>query len=357
MVEITLRKTDLKPQMRRYIADLIKILYGRVYEAADTNKKDDKKTSMAAKDHDFVKRLKKVLDSKFQPHWHVIIGDLFRYACKKRNGTLGIFMLNKKTMLIVYKSPGIEPLSDVLAPPSTSGRKTAVESEEGKENSAPAEGEGEAEAERAVAEEETEKGQKVKEEAEQEGATTPAKGITVLYPPTSKEQVDIATNVPRILRVLKETMESGVDVAEQEFVTSLRYRLSHALEPIWHVISGKFVAEVAVDYDDYVRAKVGKIEVLIYKHKQFEGWKFEWQKLLQAAPYLMMLLFLSTVLLQQYLCENAPEDTLKGNSALGALAQRLCGPEKENVFYTFGGATFAVFVAKNMIKRTTRGSI
>lgn len=355
-------RSDLPAVQKKSVRDAIKLLWELHVEGrgGKTNKKDDEEEESAsaekkrASNHkenvkksdkwaDFARALKASLDKHCKPHWHVFVGCSLGFACKKRNETMAIFRVGEESgpcTVIVYQSPGIEipsSLDRAPQPQAFGDRRENEEIPEGEED--------------AAAEERP-------EEVKEEEKPTPL--FRVLEPPTG----DVAeeSEVARVIDTVREVAQANADATAQSLATSLRAGLMAAHGPIWHVIAGsEFASDVAVDRRNYVLATVGTGKsakrMLVFQHEQFVEAVFDWKRLLNALPYLLIVLFMMSVLTTSALCDQPPvgEALAEADAAGHALSapapkeltwfqQQVCGDQSEKRLYTFGACAVALMV-------------
>mmetsp|Transcript_159831 Transcript_159831/g.298008 ORF Transcript_159831/g.298008 Transcript_159831/m.298008 type:complete len:332 (+) Transcript_159831:66-1061(+) len=330
MAIVALVKTDLPRTQRKPLTDVVKVLYGRIVESDGEDA--SKKRNMAGRLGDFATTLRKTLDDQLKPHWHVLIGKNIGFACKKRNTTMGVFQIgtgkekkSERIMVVIWKSPGIEPPDDPPPPSSATG-----ESEEAAQPEA------------------------------KNGGSTGSTAFHVVQPTKVEKDSEEETAISA-LRELMCQHSTCSDV--QELAQIIRRKLTSELGTIWHVAAGAdFVAAPAENCRNHIVASAGKtpMRVVCWQHEQVTGNMIDWKKITSAAPYAVVVFLCFAYMLFQNLCVADavwPERELSlRESASKWLHGKVCKhPDWEVNFGTYAVGTVAVaFVGKKffpMVKK------
>lgn len=310
-------------------------------------KKAAKKRNKAGRLGDFVKALKQSLDNAYKPHWHVMAGNSLGFACKNRQRTVGVWHITPvakdgkelkvgwRLMVVIWKSPGLEPLS-----PGLLDRERNVDSaEEATEGTA---------ASSTVDESKS---------ASRENATPGASSLHIVQPPAA--EVGEGSEVESAIAVLRDVASKNAALEAVELSKLLRRRLTKELGVIWHVAVGReFVIEPATCCRNYVLATLGKdLHVVCFQHEQMEGDKIQWRKIISGLPWLLVVFVCFGYMAFQNLCEkkDATGQPLRGRTGLnGWFERRVCMKEDwEMEFGIMAIVSVATsFVAKRLFKDT-----
>lgn len=255
MATVQLCKSDLPPNHCRPIQDALRKLHHRF--VADIK---DKKKSRASKWADFARALKGSLDQSFSPQWHVLVGDTVGFACKKREGTMGVWRIDK-TLVMIWKSPAMEA-GDAAAP-------AAETSEDDKS-----------------------KDEKVKE-AKTKNEVKKPKELKIL------EADDEVTSISQALR--EELLKAPTDL--EELAQTLRRRLTADFGTIWHVVAGsEFALHCAENRRNFISASFGETQIVCFQHEQ-QREQLNWSKMISLLLWILVPFCAACYMTLNYLCK------------------------------------------------------
>jgi len=321
MVLVRCAQTDLPKKNRKSVTDAVRLHYERIVEGDDSSKDASKKRNKAGRLGDYVKALKKSLDTAFSPHWHVMAGNSLGFACKNRKQTVGVWHImpvgkdgqdlksEGRLMVVIWKSPGIEPaLTD---------------------------------AEREAA----------KSDPKADDETSGASNLHIVQPDISKEED--GSEVMAAVGVLKDVVGKHASADPVDLAKMVRRRLTMELGTIWHVSAGReFVIEPAENCRNFVLATFGKdMHIVCFQHEQFDESRIQWKKIISALPYLMVTIICFGYMGFQNLCMG--DGPTKGaNMFIRFFENRVCS--KKDWEFEFGMLAIATmacsFVAKKLLK-------
>lgn len=293
-------RSDLPMQQRKFTTELIQGLWVKAINEC----KDPKRTD-AQRRSDFCAALKSILDRKTKPGWHVLCGENIGYALKKRNKTMGVWKVGEKSTVICYRSPGIE-----------------------------------------------------------EAPAIPPKELPAGEPRTIRivrpQKIEDASGTAKTVEIMREFARTGPPADDQAAAQALRQLLIKGIGPIWHVAIGNhFEFDAAEDRRNEVIAMLGNSRVVVFQHEQFEGWNIEWDKIFNAFPYLLLIIFCFTLMLQHRICEldqieesghglDTTESTTSRPPPSGTFLERqLCGENAEFRIYSMGCAALVLLVTNS----------
>lgn len=312
MAEARLIRSDLPTAHRKPILDAVKKIY-----ATFVTDSEDKKRSKLLRWGDFAKALRCSLDGSFGPSWHVLIGNSLGFACKKRHQTVGIWKI-EDCMVVVWKSPGIEPPEQVATAAAASMLGTAKDSDDGSH---------------------------LKE----------AK-LQVLQP----TEIEESQLHGIIASIRDEIPKAPADV--QALAAALRRRLTADFGTIWHVVAGsEFVLDPADNRRNYVLATIGKTRIVAFQHEQHVGgriWdRIEWGKIVASLPYLCMIVLCFGYMTLSSMCRE-DRDMSKSSARTKQLREMMCYQNWESDIGMLGVfAMGLLFIVKktNFVKSRIKG--
>lgn len=330
-----MHKTDLPRHQRKPLTDLVRVLYERVVEKQD-GEDASKKRNKAGRLGDFATALRHSLNQQLKPYWNVLVGNNIGFACKKRNTTMGVFRIGsgkkdekpgEMVMVIIWKSPGIEPPSDDPPPDDSPGAADASKASKGESP-----------------------------QGSTNGSSAAARDFHVVQPSTNPEE---GSEVERTISTLRDVVCQHPHVTDvQELAQIARRRLTSELGTIWHVAVGTdFVAMPAENCRNHVIVCVGKtMRMVCWQHEQIMGDRMDWKKISTAVPYLLVVLVCFAYMLFQNICGGdqswaLTEPTSFRERSSRHIHQRVCKHEDwEYNFGVYAVCTVAVaFFAKRIV--------
>lgn len=296
MTTVRCYQTNLPKKDRKPVTDAVRVLWQRIVDGAvtseESSKDSSKKRNKAGRVGDFAKALKHSLDKNFKSHWHVMAGESISFACKNREKTVGIWHIlqtdksgdgsvvksNEKMTVIIWKSPGLEPLE------STESEEAVAPSGDSPDSPDAAD------------------------------ASSAGKELHIVRP--AAEEVEEGSQVARAIDVMRDVLRdsSSEDV---QMVKELRRRLTRELGTIWHVAAGStFVIEPAENCRNFVLASFGKdMRIVCFQHEQMQSSRIEWSKVVSALPWLMVVLACFIYMSFQGICTAKTETSGPGRGS------------------------------------------
>ena len=289
-VEARLLKQDLPARDRKRVQDAVNTYYNLHV------KFNKDKLSQEEKWRLFARILKNALDRNLAAHWHVAVGNGVGYACKVRQGAMGIWKFPDGCVVVIWKSPGLEPEAE-----------------------------------------------SVKEEGAKSEKAVRAKPAKLLFGDAKAEVEAVCQEM------------SSVDTKDaQVLAAAIRKRLTKDFGPIWHVLAGpSFVVEMGQDCRNEFGIQVGDTRIVGFQHEQLNGGLFpslDLQKLLSAVPYLLMLLLCFGYMALSSLCKDIPE-----SETLRVLNQQICGGSWEPMLRNVGVVVIVSAFCSRTLPRVFNG--
>lgn len=297
-VEARLQKYDLHPRDRQKIQDAVNTYYNlHVKFNQDQDLSEEERWAL------FAKILKHALDRNLGEHWHVAVGTTLGYACKVRQKAMGVWKFGTARdgcVVVIWKSPGIEPLDNL-----------AVRSS-GKDDS---------------------KVLKLR------------KKTKVIFQSDGDGVGEVIDAVCHEMSSISDTKD------EQVLATTLRKRLTSDFGPIWHVLAGcKFIVEPAVNCRKQFCIEIAGMRILGFQHEQLNSGilsSLDFPRVLKAMPYLLMTLLCFGYMGFASLCKEGVAE--QPGSILHSLKQRLCQENWEVSLRTLGVIVIGLaFCVRNM---------
>jgi len=305
-------RTDLPKKNQKPILQAVHLLYQRIFKSSEAKNKtrNDQRAELA-------RSLKGSLDKSFGPQWHVLVGQKSAFACKKRNETMAVFKV-EENQVVIWQSPGIEPLEEEEPPVQAEG-----EQEAGTEDS--------------------------KDEK-------PAGAAVKVVEPSN---VDKDSEEAQIIATLRDELgKTPCETDPQALAARVRKRLTKEHGTIWHVMAGSdFVVAPAVNRRNYCLVTVGKTRIVCFQHEQFMeggGLRINWGKLMRAAPYLLLTIFCLAFMTMQAMCgEEDPTDPATAHPSKFRVFVResLCKGDWESRMHTIGVAAIACMFLGRFTKK------
>ncbi|CAK8986617.1 unnamed protein product [Durusdinium trenchii] len=280
-IEARLLKQDLQPRDRKRVQDAVNTYYNlHVKFNKDKSLTEEEKWTI------FAKILKTKLDQHLGADWHVAIGNAMGYACKVRQKAMGVWKFGDGCVVLIWKSPGIEPAPETDADNVTE----KVEAPKSK----------------------------------------PLKAKVIFQSEEVSEIIDaVREELPTLGKDLKD---------EQVVATAVRKRLTAKFGTIWHVLTGsKFVVEVATNSRNHFCIEVGGMRLVGFQHEQLNTGllsSLDFTRLLTTLPYLLMTLLCFAYMGLSSLCKDGV--AVQQGSWMGHLREQLCHENWEMSLRTLG---------------------
>jgi len=263
VLEVKLARSDLPRKDLQPIQDALCQLWNTT--------KDQKHKTDAAHWAAFARVFRASLDQSLGGGWHVVVGNHFSYALKKRNETMGEWKVGEKCRVIIYQSPATEP----PLPPRETQEDEVVDAR---------------------------------------GAAT----LKVLSPP----KVEAGSQLERVVDNIRESVRH----CEISDAAALRVRLTEGFGPVWHVVTGnEFAFEPAQGNRNFVSCSSGKAKVVCCQHEQEPQMTVNWRRFWATTPWIILFILLMGTF---KLCRGPPPESWPRSQVY----ERFCeSPWEDNV--------------------------
>lgn len=138
-------------------------------------------------------------------------------------------------------------------------------------------------------------------------------------------EIEEGSEVATVVDVMRDVVRNNASAEAIDLSKLLRRRLTKELSTIWHVAAGRdFVIEPAEDCRNFVLASFGKdMRIVCFQHEQRKGTSIDWNKVLSAIPWLLVVIACFVYMAFQTICGS--EESSRGtNMVIRYFEENVC---------------------------------